>query len=205
MPRFVTFVLAAAALLLAPGTAMAGWKAVLAGQPVAVAKSGLTVTPPGGAWNRSSSRPTKKSELWTQDGLALNELAFFSGVAPGEPIYRELNKKLEPLPKFDSKMLAPDIVAMFEASNRILLKTSLFTVDAIEPAKLAGHSGFRFAFTYTTQGVELRRKGEGRAAVIGGKLYLMTFIAPELHYYRKGIAEARAIMDSARIVAVAKR
>jgi len=38
-----------------------------------------------------------------------------------------------------------------------------------------------------------------RAAVIGGKLDLINFAAPAIHYYEAAIDEARAIMDSAKL------
>ena len=131
--------------------------------------------------------------------MALNNLSFFAGVLPGEPILRERDKKDQPLPKFKAKMLAPEIVQAVEGSYRILLATSLFAVDEVAPTKLDGHDGVRFTYRYTVQDEEVRRKGEGRAAVVGGKLYLVTFTAPEIHYYDAGIAEARAIMDSVKI------
>ena len=194
--RKMMILAAAAALVAQPATA--GWKVIPAAAPVAVAKSPLTVTP-GADWNRWSTRPSKKGETWTLDGVSLNELSFFAGVLPGEAIYRERSKKDEPLPKFDAKMLGPDIVAAVEGSHRILLKTSLFAVDAQEPMKLGGHNGVRFTFHYTVQDEDVRRKGEGRTAILDGKLYLITFVAPEIHYYDAGIAEARRVRDSARI------
>ncbi|MFD0946026.1 hypothetical protein ACFQ1E_06735 [Sphingomonas canadensis] len=202
--RILSFA-AAAALLLAPQSATAGWKAIAQGKPIAVAKTGLTVTAPSGVWNRWSLRPSKKSELWTKDGLALNELAFYSGVTSGEPIFREVDKKNSPLPKFNSKMLAPDVVALFEASNRIALKTSLFSVDSVEPAQFVGQPGVRFTFTYSVQNNDLVRKGEARAAVLRGQLYMITFIAPSIYYFDNGIADARAIMDSAVLLPVAAK
>ena len=57
----------------------------------------------------------------------------------------------------------------------------------------------RFTYHYTVQDEDVRRKGEGRAAIVNGQLYLITFDAPEIHYFDAGIAEARAVMDSARI------
>jgi hypothetical protein len=96
-------------------------------------------------------------------------------------------------------MLAPEIVAMVEGSHRILLRSSLFEVDSVEPATLGGHPGVRFTYHYTVQEEEVRRNGEARAAIVGGKLYLIAFAAPAIHYFDAGIAEARAIMDSARI------
>ena len=194
--RKMTILAAGAALAAQP--AVAGWKVMPATTAVAVAKSPMTVTP-GADWNRWSVRPSKKGETWTLDGVSLNELSFFGGVLPGEAIYRERAKKDEPLPKFDAKMLGPDIVAAVEGSYRILLKTSLFAVDSQEPMKLGGHNGVRFTYHYTVQDEDVRRKGEGRAAIVSGKLYLITFAAPEIHYYDAGIAEARRVMDSARI------
>lgn len=188
----------AVALSLATSPAMAGWAVMTGNQPVAVAKSNLKVTPTT-PWNRWSRRPSKKGEIWTQDGASLNELTFFAGIASGESIYKDRNKKEAPLPRFDARMTAPEIVQLFEASNRIILKTSLFEVDNIEPARFAGHEGFRFTYHYVVQEEEVRRKGEARAAVIGGKLYLINFAAPAIHYYDTGIAEVRAIMDGARL------
>ena len=197
MRKFVTLAVAAA-LALQPGVALAGWKVMPKAVPVAVAKSPMTITP-GEDWNRWSTRPSKRGETWTLDGVSLNELEFFGGVLPGEAIYRERSKKDEPLPKFDAKMLPPDIVAAVEGSYRILLKTSLFEVDGQEPTKLGGHNGVRFTYHFTVQDEDVRRKGEGRAAIVEGKLYLVTFAAPEIHYFDAGIAEARRVMDSARI------
>jgi hypothetical protein len=181
-----------------PSAALAGWKVMPQKQAAAVAKSSLTVTPKSD-WNRWSSRPSKKGEIWTLDGVSLNELSFFAGIEGGEAIYKERNKKDKPLPKFDPKMALPDIVQIFEASNRIILETPLFKVDQVEPAKLAGHNAVRFTYEYTVKDEEVRRKGEARAAVIGGKLYLINFAAPAIHYYDAGVDEARAIMDSAKL------
>ena len=192
-------VMFAVGLSLIATPALAGpWNLVPASQPIAVAKSSLTVTPRS-PWNRWKLRPSKKGEIWTQDGVSLNALTFSAGIMAGEPLYKERNKKDLPLPKFNPNMTAPDIVQMFEATNRILLKTSLFEVDNVEPAKLAGHDGVRFTYHYVVQDEEVRRKGEARAAIIGGKLYLIDYAAPAIHYFDTGIEEARAIMDSARL------
>lgn len=191
--------MAALTLVLTPGApALAGWKVMRHPEPVAVAKGKLTVTP-ASDWNRWSVRPAKWGEMWTLEGLSLDQLSFFAGVTEGKAIYRERSKKDEPLPKFHAKMLAPEIVQAVEGSYRILLRTPLFEVDEIAPAKLAGHDGVRFTFRYTLPDDEVRRRGEGRAAVIGGELYLITYTAPAIHYFDAGIADARAVMDSARL------
>lgn len=185
--------LAAALLLAAP--AHAGWKLVPAGAPIAVAKSSMTVRP-GEPWNRSIDRPSKRGETWTLDGAALNDLSFYAGVPAGEAIFRERDKRDEPLPRVAAGMLPTDIVAAVEGSYRILLRTPLFEVEEVAPATLGGHKGVRFTYRYTVQDDEVRRRGEARAAIVGGKLYLVTFDAPAIHYFDARIGAARAVMDS---------
>jgi hypothetical protein len=191
-------ILLAASLVLATFPAFAGWTEMPAGKPVVVAKSSMTVTP-GQDWNRWSARPSQKGELWTIDGLSLNELSFVAAVSSGEPIYRELNKKDQPLPKFKSDMLPTDLVELFEASNRIILQTPLFTIDNVEPTKLSGNDAVRFSYHYIVEGDQLTRKGEGVAANIGGKLYLINFVAPEIHYYGRDIASFRDMVAKIKI------
>ncbi|WP_326524044.1 hypothetical protein [Sphingomonas sp.] len=193
----VKLLLAAAAWTIAT-PAIAGWTLMPKATPVAVAKSAMTVTP-GEDWNRWSVRPSKRGETWTLDGVSLNQLQFFAGVLPGEAIYRERSKKDEPLPKFDAGMLAPEIVRAVEGSHRILLRTSLFEVGEVAPTRLGGHPGVRFTYSYSVQDEDVRRQGEGRAAIVEGKLYLVTFTAPAIHYFDAGIPEARRVMDSVRI------
>ncbi len=195
--RRTQLALALAALTLAP-PAVAGWKLMPAGQVVAVAKSKMTVTP-AQDWNRWSFRPSKKGEIWTLDGTSLNELSFFAQIANGEPLFREHNKKDDPLPKFKSDMLPTDLVELFEASNRIILQTSIFTIDNVEPAKLSGRDAVRFSYHYAAQDDELNRKGEGVAANIDGKLYMINFVAPTIHYFDRDLPKFRALVDTIKI------
>jgi hypothetical protein len=198
MTRFarVAAEIVCAALVATP--ASAGWSIMHAGRAVPVAKSGMTVTP-ADDWNRWSSRPSKKSEIWTLDGTSLNELSFFALIANGEPLYRERDKKNLPLPKFKSDMLPTDLVDLFEASNRILLQTSLFEVRSIEPTKLAGKDAVRFSYRYVVQNDELSREGEAVAANIDGRLYLVNFVAPSIHYYERDLPKFRTLVNSIRI------
>ena len=96
-------------------------------------------------------------------------------------------------------MLLTDVVQLVESTMRISLDTSIFEVDKIEPAKLAGQDGVHFSYRYVVQSDEVRRKGEARAAIIGGKLYLINFVAPALYYFDANIGEIQAIMDKAKL------
>ncbi len=178
--------------------AIAGPKLMPTGKPVAVAKSPLTVTP-SVDWNRMGARPGRNAESWTLDGLSLDDLTFYGGIANDATLFRDAKKKTEPLPHFSTTMLVPDIAQLFESSYRVSIGTSLMSINSVAPATFAGHQGFRFTYSFVVQGEEVRRKGVATGAVVGGKLYLITFEAPAIHYYDSVIEKAQAIMDSAHL------
>lgn len=188
--------MAAALLLAAP--AAAGNKLVGAGQPVAVAKSGLTVTPPS-EWNRLAVRPGRNAERWTLDGAELNDLTFYGGIAPGTALFREVDKRNKPLPRMSATLLITDVPTLLENSYRVALGTPSFRIEAMAPARFAGVAGLRFTYSFTRPQEDLPRLGEARAAIVAGKLYMITFEAPRLHFFDAGIAAARAVADSARL------
>ena len=196
MLRFTRLMIAGAMALAVTGSPAIANKIMPQGKAVAVAKSGLTVTP-GMDWNRLSGRPGRNAESWTLDGLSLNDLTFYGGIENGATLFRDARKKTDPLPKFSSTMLIPDIAQLFESSYRVSVGTSLMSIDSIEPATFAGKPGFHFTYNFVVQGEEVKRKGEAKGAVIDGKLYLITFEAPTIHYFDADVAAARAVLDSA--------
>ena len=195
MRRLVMLLALLVALSASPAAAQ--WRLVKAGEAREVVNGAMVVTPPA-EWNRSTQRPTRRTEIWTKDGTTLGELDFWLGVKPGEPLFKEQSKKKAPLPKFDPNMLPTDLVEFFEDTARTVLGGSLFETTHVAPARLGGHPGVEFEFTYTG-GDEVARRGLVRGAIVGGKLYLVNWDAPKLHYYDEHVAEVRAIMDSARI------
>jgi hypothetical protein len=198
MTRSIKFALALTAAALVAVPAVAGYKLVARGAPIAVAKSTLTVTP-SVDWNRLGARPGRNAESWTLDGLTLNDVTFYGGIADNTTLFRDAKKKTAPLPRFSKTMLAPDIAQLFESSYRVSIGTSLMSIDSVAPATFAGRPGFHFTYTFVTQGEEVRRKGDATGAVVNGKLYLITFEAPVIHYYDATKDAAHAIVDSAKI------
>ncbi len=184
--------------------AVAGFKLMPAGVSVAVAKSGLTVKP-SVPWNKLGARPGRQAESWTFDGLSLNDVTFYGGILNDTTLFREVDKTRKPLPRFSATMLAPDIAQLFEGSYRVAVGTSLMSIDSMEPATFAGQQGFRFTYSFTVQNEEVKRLGEARGAIVGGKLYLITYEAPKIHYFNRDVAAFRALADSAVLAAVKKK
>lgn len=186
---------AVAAALLQASPALAGWKLIPARQPADL--TGMQVTPQSD-WNQASGRPGKQGRAWTHDGFGLNGLEFFAAVPSGQPLYRERSKKGNPMPKFESTMLLPELADFFERSFRVQSQLSDFTVVESAPTMFGGHQGLRVRYRYTLPNDELVRLGEVRLAVANKKLYVANYFAPELHYFPAGLVEANAIMDGAR-------
>ena len=118
-------------------------------------------------------------------------------IAELESLVRERNRKREPLPKFAASMKASDIADLVDRTNSNSKAATDVVMEAVEPATFAGQPGFRLAYRYTS--TELIRRVEARGAVIGGKLYLISYDAPALHYFDAGLEQARAVMASAKI------
>ena len=185
-------------MLLSSSPLAAQWTALGAGEDVKIANK-LMVASPAAGWNKSSARPSNRSERWTRDGLALNELTFFAGVTDGETLYFAPIGNQKELPKFRSAMLPTDIVELFEASNRIVLQSTVFAVDNVEPARLGKYDAVRFSYSYAAQDEGLTRKGEGVAAIVDGRLYLVNFIAPSIHYFDRDIQEIRQMISAMQL------
>ena len=167
------------------------------GKAAQIADSPLSVTPPRD-WNRLSAKPGKHAETWTLDGEQLNEVTFYSAVAPGEPLVRERNRKREPLPKFTAATLLVEVPELLEGTYRAYRKIGAFTLTSSTSDRFLGQNGIRFTYEYTDAD-QLPRKGEARAALIGWKLYMATFDAPRLHFFDRSVGDYRLLVDAVTI------
>ncbi|MEO9600814.1 hypothetical protein [Parasphingorhabdus sp.] len=181
-------------LLLSSQVVMAGWKHIKI-ESNEVGKGGMTVVPLT-EWNRWSRRESKRGESWTKNGFPLNRIDFFTQIEAGDSIYKERSKKYQPLPKFQSDMLLPDLAELFKANFSIVNNATGFEITKLEPAKLGVAPGLKVSYTYLRPSDPLTRLGEARMAVHNERLYIINYTAPQLHYFDGSILEARAIMDN---------
>jgi len=188
-------ILACCGALCIAAPAAAKWTEIEPAKVVVANKAMSVVATPH--WNRWSQKPIKKEELWSFDGPLLNRIEFFGGIADGEPMAKEVNKKREPLPKFSATMSTSEVVDLLERTTRIIDQSPDFQVDAVEPILFAGQKGFRIAYHYTAG--ELAERGEARGAIINRKLYLIKYTAPALYYFEADAPAAIQIMESAAI------
>jgi len=168
------------------------------GPQTKIARSSLSASPDM-EWNRLSKRGGKNVEIWTLDGDELNAVTFYGGVEVGKPLLKEADKKNAPLPRVTSNMLITDIPALLESTYRIQLNTTQMSIDSQEPEKVGGHKGVRFTYSFVRQDDELQRKGEAVGAFVDGKLYLVTYEAPAIHFFDKDVAKFRQLAGTLKI------
>lgn len=167
------------------------------GVAVTVADSSLSVTPTRD-WNRLGQSPGKHAETWTLDGEQLDDVTFYAGIAPGEPLVKERSKKRDPLPKFTATTQIVEIPELLEGTYRTYKSIGAFTLVSTDPVKFLGHDGVLFTYDYTDEDL-LTRRGEARATIVDGKLYMITFDAPRLYYFDRFLGDARALSGSATL------
>lgn len=149
------------------------------------------------AWNRLEQGAPKNTEVWTTDGLALDRLVFYVGIADGQALGELQARKDRQIPKFSASMQPHEIAEMYEVF--VTYDGSTFKREKLAPAQFAGGAGFRFDFSRVRKGDEVEMRGVGYAVVRGGKLYMMVFEAPSIHYFNKHLGRAEAAAKSARI------
>jgi hypothetical protein len=157
-----------------------------------------------GAWNLVNVPGQRAAEIWTMEGLPIDQLLVYSGVKNDEDI--SLNSALaqaEPQKrpsKFRSSMQADQIVALFEAMYT--RDGSIFTLTKLAPAIFAGRKGFRFEYSITRKLDSALLSGIAYGAVDAGELFAIVYVAPRLTFFPRHLATIERMASSARLAAV---
>lgn len=156
------------------------------------------------AWNKVSLPGSKEPfEVWTQEGLTLDQLRFWSAIAPGQsisappPTNVPAGQKAPRVPTYVAGMQPDQLVNLFEILHSN--DGSLVTMNKVEPAMFAGVRGVRFEMTIVRKGDGVTLSCMGWVAVHNGQLYAATFFAPRLGFYSRLAPRAEAVVRSASI------
>lgn len=163
-----------------------------------IARKAFSATPET-SWNRLSQKGGKYQEIWTLDGDKLNKITFFGGVPIGDPLFKERDKKRSPLPKVEANMLMTDIAELVESTYRTQFQATRMEIGVQEPAELAGYPGVRFEYRFVRPDDQLERRGEALGAFVDGRLYLMSYEAPALHFFERDVDRFRALVATTTI------
>lgn len=144
---------------------------------------------PASAWNRITGFG---NEIWTKDGLGLQELHFYDPTADGSPLFSRPDGKQ--MPTFQAGMRANDI-ADFYAATMLANGNSVADTSNLRPFRFSGQRGFRFNIDIVTQ-TGTRYRGEAFGAVIDKKLHLVVYVGHEEFYYEQSRTEVEQLMQS---------
>jgi hypothetical protein len=135
---------------------------------------------------------SEKVEIWTSRGPAEDQLAFITGLAPGEPLLPDWG----PFPRYEAGM-TPQAIAQFVVNSYVLQygHTSA-AVRRTWPALFGKVAGFRFEYGYTTK-FNIEVHGLGAGTVRDGRLYLICLEAAGEGLFKRLRPVAEQIMDSA--------
>jgi hypothetical protein len=89
------------------------FEAVQGGDTVLIG-NGVTIVPQV-QWSQATNR-TDLGPMWTIDGIGLNELRFYTAIAPGRPLMRVPGVEIRDLGRYEETMLADDVMNLFAST-----------------------------------------------------------------------------------------
>ena len=151
-----------------------------------------------GAWNQVSAPGLGPAQLWTMEGLPVDQLLIYSGLKDGELVHAAAQGGSGPRKSFAfrSAMQPDEIVAMFE--GMLTRDGSSFKLLKLEPSSFGG-KGFRFEYAVTRKVDNVQLSGLGYGTVSKGELFAMLYLAPRLVFFSRHQGRVEQIARSARL------
>ena len=139
------------------------------------------------------------ADLWTIDGLMLNQLYIFGEVKEGDKLFNKINDEIV-LPSYQVDMLPNEITELLVSSLNNQYGGDL-TIDTanLRPNKFGSKPGFSFEVNFFNKD-GLYIKGKAFSAVVDSKLYLLLYMAPDLHYYEKNINNINTMVSEIKFI-----
>ena len=151
-----------------------------------------------GSWNHLDFPGIKPAQVWTMEGIAVDELLIYSGIKDGQMMHAEgaTGGKQQNF-VFRSTMQTEAIVAMLEGV--MSRDNSVFKLTRLEPYRFGGRQGFRFEYERIRKVDNVQLLGVGFGAVDRGELFALIYHAPRLTFFPRHRAQVEAIAKAAVI------
>jgi len=154
------------------------------------------------AWNKLASPDVDQPyESWPQGGLALAPLRLWAGIPSGQPL-REVSApangaKPARVPVLRAGMAPDQLANLFEVLYGV--DGSAVRLVRLEPVVFAGTQGLRFELLVVRANDEVHLSVAGWVSVHRDELHALTYAAPRLGFFRRGLPAVEAIAASARL------
>jgi hypothetical protein len=150
-----------------------------------------------GNWNHLDFPGIKPAQVWTMEGLAVDELMIYAGIRDGEAMHPASTGGKKKDFVFRSGMQTEEVVALFEGV--LSRDDSTFKLLSLKPYAFGGKRGFRFDYQRIRKLDNVQLRGIGFGAVHDGQLFALLYHAPRLTFFPRHQARVEAIANSAVI------
>lgn len=147
------------------------------------------------AWNQLPERIRESSAHWTRDGILLDNLEFFVGVANGAKIGKQQSKNIKPI-TFLASMQGDQLVSLVESYYS--RDESRFTLVKVEPTTFVGAKGVKVRFTLIRKEDDVKLSGIAWVVNRNKEFYAMFYTAPSLGFFPSSEAMVTQIAESAK-------
>lgn len=150
-----------------------------------------------GPWNHLNIPGLGPAEIWTMEGITVDELKLYPGIKDGQLIHGASGAPNAKNFRFAAAMKPDEIVALFEGS--LTRDGSKFQLLKLEPTQFAGEPGFRFEYALTRKVDNVQLNGLGYGAVSKGELFAIVYSAPRLTFFARHRDRVEQIAKSATL------
>jgi hypothetical protein len=149
------------------------------------------------AWNKSN---LGKVETWTINGLLLESVYFFKGLADGNPLFerpRGIRSEIE-FPIYRDGMTANEVME-FVVDSIARAGASDVQASKLRPMQFGSVPGFRFDLSFLTED-GLEKSGVAAGATIEDELHLILYTGARAYYFPKYLGPVENLIGSIEMI-----
>lgn len=151
-----------------------------------------------GNWNHLDFPGIKPAQVWTMEGITIDELLVYSGIRDGQAMHPDApagSKQKNFV--FRKAMQTEEIVSMLEG---VLSRDgSSFKLLKLEPYAFGGRKGFRFEYERIRKVDNVQMRGVGFGALDKDELFALVYQAPRLTFFPRHQARIESIAKAVTI------
>jgi hypothetical protein len=151
-----------------------------------------------GPWNQINAPNIGPAQLWTTEGITIDELLIYTGLKDGEAVHAKNSHSDAKNFVFRSTMEPSEIVGLFE--GMLTRDTSTFKLTKLEPNNFGGRKGFHFEYSLIRKGDNVPLSGMGYGTVSKGELFAVVYQAPRLTFFPRHKATIEKLASSAVVI-----
>lgn len=149
-----------------------------------------------GPWNHLDFPGIKPAQVWTMEGITVDELMIYSGIRDGEQMHPPGGPK-SAVATFRKDLSIEKLVSMFEAT--LSRDGSTVKLTKVQPIDFGGEKGVRFEYERIRKFDNVQQLGFGYAAISNDELFALVYQAPRLTFFPRHRERVEQIARSVAI------